>query len=68
MLDECSDHRGSSLGPQGEELAVAVGECVHFFFDNISGLPDAAGKKFGFLKNGYSYLLKTKVREYPPGN
>jgi hypothetical protein len=63
VLDECPNHRGGGLGAQGEKLAVAVREGVHFLFDNIGALPYTARKKLGLFKNGYTYLLIAEVGE-----
>ena len=65
MLNEGSNHRSSSLGPEGKELPVAVRKSVHFLFHNICALSDTAGEKLGFFKNGYSYFLETEVGEDP---
>jgi hypothetical protein len=63
MLNKGSNHRGSSLGPEGKELPVAVRKSVHFLFHNICALSYTAGEKLGFFENGYSYFLITEVGE-----
>jgi hypothetical protein len=65
MLNEGSNHRSGSLGPEGKELPVAVRKSVHFLFHNICALSDTAGEKLGFFKNGYSYFLETEVGKDP---
>ncbi len=65
MLNEGSNHRSGSLGPEGKELPVAVRKSVHFLFHNICALSDTAGEKLGLFKNGYSYFLVTEVGEDP---
>jgi hypothetical protein len=65
MLNEGSNHRSGSLGPEGKELPVAVRKSVHFLLHNICALSDTTGEKLRLFKNGYSYFLETEVGEDP---
>ncbi len=60
VLDVGAHHRGGRLRTQGQQVALAVGEGVHLFFDDVGVFADAAGEQFGFLHDGNADLGKTE--------
>src|SRR5699024_7349219 len=56
LLDAGAHGTGRSLGTQAERLPAAVGEGVHFLFDDVGDFADRASKELGALSQRQAYL------------
>ena len=58
VLDEGACERRRPLRPQRQQRAVAVGEGVHLFLDDVGRLPDGARKEFRALDDRQPDLVE----------
>ena len=61
VLDVGPANRSRGLGPQGDQIALAIRKGVHLFFNDIRILTNAAGKKLGAFHDGNPDLLEAEI-------
>ncbi len=61
VLEDCAHARGSAFRAQGQRVAVAVGEGVHLFLDDIGHFTDGALEQLGEFDDRHTNLPVTVV-------
>ena len=65
ILQTCPDHGSGLFRAKGQAPSLAVLELIHFLFNDIGGISDGAGKKFGGFKDRGADLPVIVKLKYP---